>query len=120
MPVGILEQILVEIRRGNAITEEILMKLNTVIMVRAVNANAPPQYTGPSSIGDLVVGVGRALQGFDPDGDVIRWSLTNPETDGQKVSVTPEGVLTALVPLGSSAAPSTLVAISVTLDDGKP
>jgi hypothetical protein len=92
------------------------MKLNTVIMVRAVNANSPPQYTGPSTINDLVVGQGRALQGFDPDGDVITWSLTDP-VDGQKVSITPQGVLTALVPLGSS---DSLVPITVTLDDGKP
>jgi hypothetical protein len=117
--VGILEQILVDIRRGNQLTEAILAKLNAVIIVRAVAPNASPQYTGPAVIDDLVVGVGRALEGFDPDGDQITWSLTNPEADADQVSLTAQGVLTALVPLGGDAS-SPGVPIAVTLDDGKP
>lgn len=108
---GVLEDILGEVRRGNEIAEAILAKVSAVITVRAVNANAPPQYTGPTTINDLVVGLGRALLGMDPDGDPIVWSI-DPANSAQ-ASVTPQGVLTPLVPLDG-------VAITVWLDDGKP
>ena len=89
---------------------EITMKVKAVITISAVNPNAPPQYTGPSKIVDLVVGTGRALQGFDPDNDVITWSVD--PTNAEQVSVSPEGILTALVPLKGAA-------ITVWLDDGR-
>lgn len=108
---GLLEQLLAEVRRGNDLAEAILAKVSAVITVRAVGANAPPQYTGPTSLLDLVVGQGRALQGFDPDGDAIAWSVD--PADAAKVGVTAGGVLTPLVPLAD-------VAVTVWLDDGKP
>lgn len=88
-----------------------MAKISVALTLTAVQANAPPQYTGPLTINDLVVGQGRALQGFDPDGDVIIWSV-DPAFASQ-VTVSPAGVLTALVPL-------TGVAVTVFLDDGKP
>ncbi len=88
-----------------------MARVQAVITITAVAPNAPPQYDGPAVITDLVVGTGRQLVGFDPDNDPIIWSL-NPD-DANKVSVSPSGVLTALVPLQQSA-------ITVFLDDGKP
>jgi len=89
-------------------------RVPVVLNVIAVNTNAPPQYTGPNEINDLVVGAGRQLQAFDPDGDLITWSV-DPAND-QQVSVSPAGVLTALMPLGAGGAP---IAITVWMDDGK-
>lgn len=89
---------------------EVVGRVATVITLTAVPANAPPQYTGPSVINDLVVGQGRALQGFDPDGDVIRWSID--PADAARASVSADGVLVALEPLAN-------VAVTVWLDDGK-
>lgn len=87
------------------------MKISVVLTLSAVLSNAPPQYQGPTTITDLVVGVGRQLQAFDPDGDRITWSVD--PTDAAKVSLTAGGVLTALVPLVGEA-------ITIFLDDGKP
>jgi len=108
-----------EVRRGNSPTGELMAKVQAVINVVAVAPNANPQYTGPASINDLVVGQGRQLQGFDPDGDPITWSVA--AADAGKVSISPVGIVTALVPLGDNAAtPPVLVPITVELDDGKP
>lgn len=107
---GVLESILAEIRRGNEISEAILAKVSAVITVRAVQPNSAPQYTGPTSMLDLVVGQARALEGFDPDGDQITWSVD--PASASKVSVTPGGALTPLVPLNDEA-------VTVWLDDGK-
>lgn len=98
---------------GNLRNEQglITMKVQAVITLTAVQPNAPPQYTGPAEIVDLVVGQARALEGFDPDGDAITWSVD--PADAAKVSVTPGGALTALVPLAGEA-------VTVWLDDGKP
>lgn len=100
-----------DVRRDNPTTGAIVAKIAIVLTLAAVQSNAPPQYTGPSSILDLVVGVGRQLQGFDPDGDTIVWSI-GPD-DAAKVSVTSGGILTAITPM--SGAP-----VTVFLDDGKP
>lgn len=86
-------------------------KVSVVLTLTAVPANAPPQYTGPTIINDLVVGQGRALQGFDPDGDVVIWGM-EPDSAGL-ISVSAGGVITALAPLNGQA-------VTITLDDGKP
>ena len=86
-------------------------RLAVVLTLTAVPANAPPQYTGPLTINDLVVGVGRQLQGFDPDGDTVMWSVD--PVDVSKVSVSAQGVLTPLLALDGAA-------VTVWLDDGKP
>jgi hypothetical protein len=91
-----------------------MAKIAVVIDVVAVAQNAPPQYTGPELINDLVVGAGRQLQGFDPDGDPIVWSV-DPAHEAD-VTVSPAGVLTAKHPLGAQGSP---VAITVYMDDGK-
>lgn len=96
--------------RRNSTEGEIVAKVSAVITLTAVPANAPPQYTGPASINDLVVGVGRQLQGFDPDGDTITWSVA--AADATKISVSAGGVLTALQPLSNAA-------VTIELDDGK-
>lgn len=88
-----------------------MAKVSAVITITAVVPNAPPQYTGPTELVDLVVGQARALEGFDPDGDQITWSVD--PADAAKVSVTPSGALTPLVPLAGEA-------VTVWLDDGKP
>lgn len=126
---GVLEDLLVEAKRTNAasvlaiaearrtnqLLEEIMAKVQVVINLIAVKPNSPPQYTGPTTINDLVIGVGRQLQGFDPDGDTITWSV-DPEFEAL-VEVTPGGVLTAKSALGASGAPQ---AVTIWLDDGKP
>ena len=89
----------------------VIMKVSAVIKLTAVRPNAPPQYTGPTTILDGVVGQGIALQGFDPDNDPITWSVD--PANAEQVSVSPAGVLTPLVPLNGEA-------ITVWLDDGKP
>lgn len=89
---------------------QVMAKVAAVIKITAVNPNAPPQYTGPTTIADAVVGQGLALQGFDPDNDPITWSVD--PTNKEQVSVSPAGVLTPLVPLNGEA-------ITVWLDDGK-
>lgn len=88
----------------------IMAKVSAVIKITAVVPNAPPQYTGPTTILDGVVGKGVALQGFDPDNDPITWSVD--PANAEQVSVNAAGVLTPLVPLDG-------VAITVWLDDGK-
>jgi hypothetical protein len=93
----------------NQLLEAILAKVSQILNIIAVDANAPPQYTGPTTINDLVVGQGRALQGFDPDGDTIIWSID--PADEAKATVTTGGILTAIVPLNGP--------ITVWLDDGK-
>lgn len=126
---GVLEDLLVEAKRANAATvlaiaearrtnqllEEIMAKVQVVINLIAFKPNSPPQYTGPTTINDLVIGVGRQLQGFDPDGDTITWSV-DPEFEAL-VEVTPGGVLTAKSALGASGVPQ---AVTIWLDDGKP
>lgn len=107
---GIVEDMLVELRRSNQLAEAILAKVSAVITVRAVQPNAAPQYTGPTAMLDLVVGQARALEGFDPDGDAITWSVDPASAD--KVAVTPGGALTPLVPLNDEA-------VTIWLDDGK-
>jgi len=87
-----------------------MSKVAVVITITAVQPNAPPQYTGPDIIDDLVVGVGRQLDGFDPDGDTVQWSID--PADEAFATVSASGVLTAL-------APSEARAITVWLDDGK-
>lgn len=89
---------------------DIMAKVAAVIKIIAVPPNAPPQYTGPSEIKDAVVGKTIALEGFDPDGDQITWTVD--PADVKKVSVTPGGVLTPLVVLDEEA-------VTVWLDDGK-
>ena len=86
-------------------------RLAVVLTLTAVPANAPPQYTGPAIINDLVVGVGRQLQGFDPDGDTVMWSVD--PADVTKVSMSVQGVLTPLLALDA-------IPVTVWLDDGKP
>src|SRR5262245_48696878 len=49
----------------NATTGEV-MKITVQLQLAAVKSNAPPQYTGPTTILDLVVGVARPLQFMDP------------------------------------------------------
>lgn len=87
-----------------------MANVSAVIKITAVNPNAPPQYTGPTTILNGVVGVGIALQGFDPDNDTITWSVD--PANAEKVSVSAAGILTPLVPLNGEA-------ITVWLDDGK-
>lgn len=125
---GILENLLLEAKRTNAalvlaiaeskitnqLLEVIVAKIQVVINLVAVKPNAPPQYTGPTTINDLIVGVGRQLVGFDADGDAITWSV-DPEFEAL-VEVTPGGVLTAKVPLGTDGKPQ---AVTIWLDDGK-
>lgn len=125
---GVLEDLLVEAKRTNAasvlaiaearrtnqLLEEIMAKVQVVINLIAVKPNSPPQYTGPTTINDLVIGVGRQLVGFDADGDAITWSV-DPEFEAL-VEVTPGGVLTAKVPLGTDGKPQ---AVTIWLDDGK-
>jgi hypothetical protein len=86
-------------------------KVAFVLTLTAVDANDDPQYTGPEVINDLVIGVGEQLQGFDPDGDTITWSVDPAHAD--KVTISPSGVLTALVPLDAAA-------ITGYMDDGTP
>lgn len=126
---GALEDLLVEAKRENAqgvlliaetkrtnqLLEEIMAKVQVVINLIAVKPNSPPQYTGPTTINDLVIGVGRQLQGFDPDGDAIAWSV-DPEFK-ELVDITPGGVLTAKTALGVAGAPQ---AVTIWLDDGRP
>lgn len=126
---GVLEDLLVEAKRANAATvlaiaearrtnqllEEIMAKVQVVINLIAFKPNSPPQYTGPTTINDLVIGVGRQLQGFDPDGDTITWSVDPAFKD--LVDVTPGGILTPKVALGTPEQPQ---AITIWLDDGKP
>lgn len=126
---GVLEDLLVEAKRTNAasvlaiaearrtnqLLEEIMAKVQVVINLIAVKPNAPPQYTGPTTIKDLVIGVGRQLEGFDPDGDPVAWSV-DPEF-AALVDVTPAGVLTAKTALGANGQPQ---AVTIYLDDGKP
>ena len=107
---AILEDIYAEIQRSNVLLEDLVAKVAQIITIIAVPANAPPQYTGPTLLNDLVVGSGYALEGFDPDGDPITWSID--EQDAAKASVTPAGVLTPLIPLDE-------VAVTIYLDDGK-
>lgn len=97
---------------GDFVSEKgnVMAKVSAVIKITAVNPNAPPQYTGPTTIADAVVGQGLALQGFDPDNDQITWSVD--PANAEQVSVSPAGVLTPLVPLNGEA-------ITVWLDDGK-
>ena len=90
---------------------EDILKTLKVIAIGAVLPNAPPQYTGPDTINDLVVGTGRPLQGMDPDGDNLTWSI-DPANAAQ-ASVSAGGVLTAKIPLPANTA------ITVILDDGK-
>jgi len=85
-------------------------KVAVGITISAVAPNAPPQYTGPTTINDLVVGVGRQLEGFDPDGDLVTWSID--PADASVASVSPAGVLEALAATQDHA-------ITVWLDDGK-
>lgn len=92
-----------------------MAKVAVILNLVASKPNAPPQYTGPTTINDLVIGVGRQLQGFDPDGDQITWSV-DPEFEGL-VEVTPGGVLTAKSSLGVGGTPQ---AVTIYLDDGKP
>lgn len=103
------EDIVLEIKRSNQLLEAILAKVAAILNVVAVEPNAPPQYTGPTDINDLVVGVGRQLEGFDPDGDSITWSLD--AADAERATVSPEGVLVMTAPYDG--------AITVWLDDGK-
>jgi len=88
-----------------------MSKVAVGITITAVNPNAPPQYTGPDVINDLVVNVGRQLEGFDPDGDIVTWSID--PADASVASVSPAGVLEALAPTADHA-------ITVWMDDGKP
>ena len=87
-----------------------MAKVAIVVTITAVNPNGPPQYTGPEVIDDLVVGVGRQLDGFDPDGDAIAWSID--PNDESFASVSSSGVLIAKAPTEGRA-------ITVWLDDGK-
>lgn len=126
---GILEDLLVEAKRLNAasilaiaeakitnqLLGEIMAKVAVILNLVASKPNAPPQYTGPTTINDLVIGVGRQLQGFDPDGDTIAWSV-DPEFK-ELVDITPGGVLTAKTALGTAGTPQ---AVTIWLDDGKP
>lgn len=126
---GVLEDLLVEAKRGvsaqilaiaeakrtNQLLGEIMAKVQVVINLIAVKPNAPPQYTGPTTINDLVVGVGRQLIGMDADGDAITWSV-DPK-NAEAVSITPGGVLTALRDLGANGVPE---AITIYMDDGRP
>jgi len=91
----------------------IMGKTVVSISFTAVAANAPPQYTGPSAINDLVVSVGRQLQGFDADGDQFTWSFKDPAAASGKMTLTSGGLATALVPLANQA-------YEIVLDDGKP
>lgn len=79
-----------------------------VINVVIVRPNDPPQYTGPTTINDLVVGVTRQLQGMDPDGDQITWTMD----PSPLATISTSGVLTP-TQAGTGA-------ITVHLDDGKP
>lgn len=88
----------------------IVAKVSVVLTLTAVASNAPPQYTGETVINDLVINVGRQLEGFDPDSDPITWSV-DPANAAQ-VSVSPSGVLTPLVALDGAA-------VTVFMDDGK-
>lgn len=92
----------------------IVAKVTVSLGVIAVTSDAPPQYTGPNPINDLVVDVGRQLQGMDPDGDPFTWSVDPADAD--KVNVTAGGMLTAKKPLGAQGAPET---VTVYMDDGK-
>jgi hypothetical protein len=91
-----------------------LAKVTQILNVIAVDANDPPQYTGPTTINDLVVGVGRQLVGMDPDGDTIAWTIDPADKD--KAELTTAGILTMKVPYGSTGTPAP---ITVYLDDGK-
>lgn len=104
-----------DVRRDNPMTGAIVAKVTVVLSLLAVLPNAPPQYTGPTTITDLIVGVGRQLQFMDPDGDPV--TVTVKAAFAQKCSVTPQGVLVALVPLGAGGVPE---AVEIELDDGKP
>lgn len=88
----------------------VLSRVDATLVFLPLNQNTPPQYTGPSVISDLIVGVGRQLQGVDANGDPITWSV--PAAHASKISITPGGVLTALVPLTNSV-------VQVVLDDGR-
>jgi hypothetical protein len=103
------KDIVLEIRRSNQLLEAILAKVAAILNVIAVEPNAPPQYTGPTDINDLVVGVGRQLEGFDPDGDSLTWSID--PANAEQGTVSPEGVLVMTTPYDG--------AITVWLDDGK-
>src|SRR5262245_42858635 len=101
----------------NALLEDILAKVTQIlnIIAAAPQENRPPQYTGPTDFPNLKVGQAVQLQGTDPDGDVITWTLD--PTCADKVSLTQNGLLTANVAFGAPGAP---VQITVYLDDGKP
>lgn len=105
-----------EVRRDNPTTGDVVAKVSVVLNLIAVKPNAPPQMTGPTTITDLVIGVPRALEGImDPDGDIVTVRV-KPGFES-KISVTPQGVLMALVALGSAGQPE---AVEIELDDGKP
>jgi len=102
-----LGDVVAEQQRSNELLGAILAKVSAVINVTVVAGNAPPQFIGPLEIKDGVVGKTRALQGFDPDGDPIVWSMDQSNL----ATISPSGVLTFVAP-GTGA-------ITVHLDDGK-
>lgn len=93
---------------------EIVAKVVVSLQVVAVVANHPPQYTGPTTMTDLVVNVGRQLQGIDPDaGDTIRWTIDPANEADATVSVS--GLFTPKRPIGTPGNPATII---VHMDDG--
>jgi len=103
-----LGDVVAEQQRSNKLLEAILAKVSAVITVKIDGANAPPQFVGPTEVLDGVVGATIGLQGFDPDGDPITWSMDASPL----ATVSPAGVLKFIAP-GTGA-------ITVHLDDGKP
>jgi hypothetical protein len=97
---------------------EVMAKVTVVLSIIAVAPNAPPQMDPAArTITNLTVGVPRALGGIsDPDGDQV--TVTVKAGFENKISVTPAGVLTALVPLGN-AEDGISEAVEIELDDGK-
>lgn len=93
----------------NQSIKELTVAITTqVIHVKVVAANAPPQYTGPEDLGTQVQNSTLALEGMDPDGDPLTWSVE----PNALATCNAAGVLT-FTGVGEGD-------ITVKIDDGKP
>jgi hypothetical protein len=108
--------IVAELQKLNQTTRDILMAITTqVIAVKIVDANSPPQYTGPTTL-NAVTAVPVQLQGMDPDGDPIKWTVDA----NQYATITQGGLLSPLKATPKDAQGNALpVNITIHLDDGK-